>query len=357
MLSRLDFLSAKAAPLIGLDISTAAVKMLELSQAGPDAYTVERYWIEPLPQDAVVEGNIANLEETGEVVKRAWQHMGSRIRNVAMALPAAAVITKKVIIPTLERDEDIEAQVETEANQYIPFTLDEVNLDFQVIGPAPSGAEEMEVLIAAARKERVEDRVAVAQAAGLKPTVMDVESYALLAAMALVEKQLPEVTEQIIAVVDIGAAVMRITVQHKGQAVYMREQQVGGNQLSQEIMRQFSVTLEEAESNKKSGNLPDSYQADVLNPFVEKLALEVARALQFFFTSTPFSKVDQIALAGGCATLDGLQEAIAHRTHVNSFVANPFAKMTVSSRIKASQLVLDAPSLLVACGLALRRFE
>jgi type IV pilus assembly protein PilM len=357
MVGGLDWFRPKTPPLVGVDISSSSVKVVELSEAGKGQYRVERYAIEPLPREAVVDGNIANLDAAAEVLQRAWRRSGSRIRNVAMALPSALVITKKVIVPAGQREEDLELQVESEANQYIPFALDEVNLDFQVLGPAPSGPEECEVLIAASRKDKVEDRVAVAQAAGLKATVMDVESLAALSAMELIEPQLPGGGKnQLITLVDIGASIMRVAMLTNGQVVYTREQQVGGNQLTQDIQRHFNISQEEAEAAKRNGGLPENYEPDVLQPFVENLGLEIARALQFFFTSTQYNKVDHIVLAGGCATLPGLDEAIASRTRVNVVSANPFLKMAQSSNIKTRQLTADAPSLLVACGLAMRRF-
>jgi type IV pilus assembly protein PilM len=357
MVGGLDWFKPKTPPLVGVDISSSSVKVLELSEAGKGQYRVERYAIESLPREAVVDGNIANLDAAAEVLQRAWRRSGSRIKNVAMALPSALVITKKVIVPAGQREEDLELQVESEANQYIPFALDEVNLDFQVLGPAPSGPEEAEVLIAASRKDKVEDRIAVAQAAGLKATIMDVESLAALSAMELVEPQLPGGGKnQLITLVDIGASIMRVTMLTNGQVVYTREQQVGGNQLTQDIQRHFNISQEEAEAAKRNGGLPENYGQDVLQPFVENLGLEIARALQFFFTSTQYNKVDHIVLAGGCATLPGLDEAIASRTRVNVVTANPFLKMALSSNVKARQLTADAPSLLVACGLAMRRF-
>lgn len=354
----LDFLAAKTPPLIGVDISSSSIKMVEIAEAGKGNYRIERYAIEPLARDAVVDGNIANLEEVGETLKRAWKRMGTRIKNVAMALPAAAVITKKIIVPAGLREDELGIQVETEANQYIPFALDEVNLDFQVIGPAPSSPEEVEVLIAASRKEKVEDRVAAAQASGLKALVMDVEPYAAQTAFELIERQLPnQGRDQTVAVVDIGATVMSINVLRNDQSVYMRDQPFGGNQLTQDIQRHFNLSPEEAETAKRSGGLPENYEIEVLQPFRETLALEVARALQFFFTSTQYNEVNYIFLAGGCAIIPGLDETVASRTQVSTQVANPFATMELSSRIKPRQLGGDAPSLLIACGLAMRRFD
>ncbi|MBL8491580.1 MAG: pilus assembly protein PilM, partial [Rhodocyclaceae bacterium] len=262
------------------------------------------------------------------------------------------------ILPANLQEQEMEVQVESEANQYIPFALEEVNLDFQIVGPAPSSPDEVEVLIAASRKEKVEDRVACAEAAGLRPVVMDVESYAAQAAFELVEKQLPdEGKNQIIALVDVGANVMNVTVIRNDQPVYTREQAFGGSQLTQDIVRAYGMSNEEAEAAKRTNSLPENYEAEILSPFMDNLALEVSRALQFFFTSTQYNEVNHIVLAGGCAVIQGLDDVVSGRTQVNTIVANPFVNMVPSSRIRPKNLVADAPSLLVACGLALRRFD
>lgn len=354
----LSIFNPKARSLIGLDISSSSVKMVELASDGKNGYRVERYTIEVLPRDAVADGNIVNLEAAAESVRRAWKKLATSTRQVAIALPASHVITKKIIVAAGQREEELELQVESEANQYIPFALEEVNLDFQIVGTAPSSPDEIEVLIAASRKEKVEDRVAVAEAAGLKPTVMDVESYAVLSAFELIEKQLPDGGKgQIVALVDVGANVMNLTVLRNGQQLYVREQAFGGNQLTQDIARLFGMTFEEAEAEKRRNNLPDNYEAELLQPFVESMALEVSRALQFFFTSTQFTQVNHIVLAGGCAVLPGADEVVASRTQINTIIANPFADMVLSDRVRAKSLLADASSLMAACGLALRRFD
>ena len=355
---KLDIFTPATPPLFGLDISSSSAKLLEIVDAGNGAYRVERYAIEPLPRDAVVDGNINNLEAVAESVKRAHKRLATRTKHVAMAVPTGAVITKKIIVQSSLREDELEVQVETEANQYIPFALEEVNLDFQVVGPSPSSPEEQEVLIAATRKEKVEDRVAVAESAGLKPLVMDVESYAQQSALAIVVRQLPkEGKDRNVAVVDIGANVMNVSVLRNDQSVYTREQAFGGNQLTQDIVSRYGMSVEEAEAAKRSSSLPDDFEPEVLRPFMENLAIEVQRALQFFFTSTQFSSVDHILLAGGSAVIPGLEEVVSTRTQVETMVANPFAQMQTSPRIQLKRLVLDAPSLIVACGLAMRRFD
>jgi len=353
-----NLLKPKSPPLIGVDISSSSVKMVELVGSGRGRYRLERYTIEPLPKDAVVDGNIMNLEEVGDALRRGWKRMGTRAKNLAMALPSAAVITKKIVVPAGQTEEQLEAQVETEANQYIPFALEEVNLDFQTLGPAANSTDDVEVLIAASRKEKVEDRVAVAESVGLKATVMDIDSFASQNAFELMQGQLPDAgRDQTIAVVDVGASMMNINVLRNGQSVYMREQPFGGNQLTQEIMRHYSLSVEEAEAAKRNGGLPDTYDSEVLAPFMDTLALEIARALQFFFTSTQFNQVHHIFLSGGSTTIPGLPEVVAERTQVNTLVANPFVGMEISSKVRQAQLTVDAPALLVACGLALRRFD
>ncbi len=351
-------LRPKTPPLIGVDISSSSVKMVELADSGKGRVRLERYAIEPLPKDAVVDGNIMNLEAVGDSVRRGWKRMGTRIKNLAMALPSAQVITKRISVPAGLREDELEIQVETEANQYIPFALEEVNLDFQVLGPAPNSPEDVEVMIAASRKEKVEDRVAVAEFGGLKAVVMDIDSFAAQTAFELMETQLPDGgREQLIALVDIGASMMNINVLRNDQSVYMREQPFGGNQLTQEIQRHYNLSAEEAEAAKRNGGLPETYDAEVLQPFMDTLALEVTRALQFFYTSTQYNQVNHIFLSGGCGTIPGLDDVVAKRAEVNTIVANPFAIMQVSPKIKQRQLLQDAPALVVACGLAMRRFD
>jgi type IV pilus assembly protein PilM len=343
--------------MVGLDISTTSVKLVELSDAGKGTYKLTRYAIESLPKGSVMDGNIENMEAVSEAVRRVWKKSGTRIKNVAMSLPSAAVITKRIFLPEGLTEEALEVQVETEANQYIPFALDEVSLDFQVLGPASNSPGDVEVLIAASRKEKVEDRVAAAQAAGLKPTVVDIESYASRASVERLRMMLPNAGDNmIVAVFNIGANTTSISVMLNGQSIYEREQAFGGNQLTQDISRAFGLPFEDAESKKRSADLPENYTRDILQPFIENVALEVTRALQFFFTSTPYGRVDQIMLGGGCAVIDGLADVVANRAQTPTSVINPFKGMEIDTDIKEKQLRADAPSLLTCTGLAMRRF-
>jgi len=355
---KFSFFKETTPPLIGVDISSVSIKMVELSDDGRGGYKLESYSTSSLPRDAMVDGNVNDLEKVVDAMKQAWKLLASREKRVALALPAASVISKKVQMTAGLREEDMEAQVEAEANQYIPFSLDEVNIDFQILGPCANNPEEVDVLIAASRKEKIEDRVAAAEGAGLKAAIMDVESYATEAAYTLVASQLPNSgREQTVMIADIGASMMHINVLHNNISVYTREQSFGGGQLTQEIQRRFGLSLEEAEIAKRKGGLPESYDVEVLQPFVQSLSMEVARALQFFTSSTQYNRVDHIVLAGGCAAIPAIDVTVQDRTQVNTIVANPFHSMTMSTKLKQQQAVLDAPALLIACGLAMRGLE
>jgi len=352
---KFSFFTETTPPLIGMDISSTSVKMVELSGDGRGGYKLEGYSISPLAKDAISDGNVSDLEKVVDAVKLCWKLLGSREKRTALALPTSAVISKKVIMAGDLREEDMEVQVEAEANQYIPFSLDEVNIDFQILGPAPNSPDEVEVLIVAARKEKIEDRVASAEGAGLKVSVVDVESYATEAAYTLVAGQLPNAgREQTVMIVDVGATMTHVNVLHDNNPVYAREQNFGGGQLTQEIQRRFGLSQEEAEIAKRKGGLPESYESEVLQPFVQLLAMEVARALQFFTSSTQYNRVDHIVLAGGCASIAEIDVSVQDRTQVNTIVANPFHSMAVGSRVRQQQAIIDAPALLIACGLAMR---
>lgn len=348
----------KHAPLVGLDISTSGVKLVELAESGKNEFRLERYASEPLPRGAVVDGNIENIEQVSDAVRRVWQKSGTKAKLVALGIPPASVITKKIILPGGLTEEELELQVESEANQYIPFALDEVSLDFDVIGPVENSPEDVEVLLAATRKEKVEDRVAVVEGAGLKATVMDIESYAARAAIDRIALQLPNASQgKILALFQIGSQVTHVSMLLDGQVLYEREQPFGGNQLTQDIVRAYGISQEEAELKKRSNDLPDGYESELLQPFLENVALEITRAIQFFFTSTPYTRIDQIYLAGGCSILPGLVDVVASRTNISSSVVSPFKGMQLASGVREKQLRVEAPAYLVACGLAMRRFD
>lgn len=349
------FLQRKKTSFIGVDVSATAVKMVELSAVGKQQFRLDGYANVTLPKGVISDGNINDLAQVADTLRAAWRLLGTRARQVVLALPTAAVISKRVIMPAGLREEDMELQVESEANQYIPFPLEEMNLDFQVLGPMGKSTDEVEVLIVAAKKEKIEDRVAVAEEAGLKVSIMDVEAYATETAYRQILKQLPNHSKKTITMIlDIGAHVTHVNVMVGTHSVYSREQAFGGAMLSQEIQRRFGLSPEESEIAKRQGGLPDSYDQEVLQPFLQNLAGEASRAVSFFTNSTQYNKVDHILLAGGVAATEGLAALIEQKTGVHTLVANTFQGMTLAQKIKPSQLETDAPALMIACGLALR---
>ncbi|MGA8393370.1 MAG: pilus assembly protein PilM [Burkholderiaceae bacterium] len=357
MISLASIFSRQPAPLVGLDISSSSVKLVELGRDASGQFILERYAMEPLETGWITDGNIEKFDEVAEAVRRVVKKSGTRIKNVAMALPPSAVITKKIILPGGMSEKELEVQVESEANQYIPFSLDEVSLDFCVIGPSAASSGDVDVLIAASRKDKVQDRQGIAEAAGLNPVILDVESYASKLAVSRLIENLPNNgADAIVALFEIGAFTTSMQVIRNQEVLYDRDQAFGGAQLSQLIVRQYGFSPEEAEAKKRSGDLPDDYGKSVLQPFVESLAQEISRAMQFFFTSTPYNRVDYAMLAGGSAALAGLTAAVTQQTSFPCSVVDPFAGMEIGGGVRENKLRREAPSYLTSCGLAMRRF-
>ncbi len=349
--------SRRPAPLLGIDISTSSIKLVELDHDPAGRLVLTRCAIEPLENGWITDGNIEKFDEVAQALRRLVKRSGTRTKNVAMALPPSAVITKKIALPGGLTEQEMEFQVESEANQYIPFSLDEVSLDFCVVGPSAGGSGDVEVLIAASRKEKVQDRQGLAEAAGLNPVVLDIESFASRLAVGRLVAHLPnEGAGQIVALFEIGAMTTSMQVLRDGEVLYDRDQAFGGAQLTQLIVRQYGFSAEEAEQKKRSGELPPDYSSSVLAPFVEGLSQEIGRALQFFFTSTPHNKVDHVMLAGGSAPLAGLTEAVTLHSSFPCSLANPFDGMEMGKDVRTARMGREAPAYLTSCGLALRRF-
>ena len=353
----MEFLKRKASSLVGLDISSTAVKLLELSQSG-SRYRVESYAVVPLPPHAVVEKSIADVESVGAAINRAVKKSGTKSKFAAVAVAGSAVITKVISLPANLSEDEMESQIELEADQYIPYPLDEVNLDFQVLGVSEKSNDSVDVLLAASRSENVDVRVAACELGGLTAKIVDVEAYAMETAYGLVAPQLPDGGEGLtVAIVDVGATMTTLNVIHDFKIIYTREQVFGGKQLTEEIQRRYGLSYEEAGLAKKQGGLPDNYVPEVLKPFKDAMVQQVSRSLQFFFSSSQYNSVDHVVLAGGCASISGIDELIEDKLGVTTSVANPFANMSLSSRIKPQMLGADAPALMIACGLAMRSFD
>lgn len=347
----------KSPPLVGLDISSTAVKLLELGKNG-DRYRVESYTVEPLPPNSVIEKNISDVEAVGDAIKRAVKRSGTRCKHAAAAVAGSAVITKVIAMPANLTEDEMEQQIQLEADQYIPYPLEEVNLDFEVLGPSENDPERVEVLLAASRSENVDVRVASIELGGLKARIIDVEAYAMENAFSLIAPQLPDQgMGQTIAIIDVGSTMTTLNVISDMKTIYTREQVFGGKQLTEEIQRRYGLSYEEAGMAKRQGGLPDNYVPEVLEPFKEAMTQQVSRSLQFFFSSSAYSNVDYIVLAGGSSMIDGIDEMISNKLGVPTIISNPFNQMTIASRVKAQSLTNDAPSLMISCGLAMRNFD
>ena len=342
--------------LVGVDISSTAVKLLQLSRAG-NRYRVEHYAVEPLPPNAVVEKNIVEPEAVGEAIKRAVARSGTRAKYAAAAVAGSAVITKVIPMSADLEGDDLEAQVELEAVNYVPYPIEEVNLDFEVLGPVPGSNESVQVLLAASRAENVEVRASALEIGGLTPKVMDVEAFAIENAFALLADQLSAPKDGLVALIDSGATMTTLNVIRNGRSLYSREQVFGGKQLTDEVMRRYSLSYEEAGLAKRQGGLPDTYETEVLDPFKEAMVQQISRLLQFFYAGSEFNRVDQLVIAGGGASISGIDRMLEDQLGVPTMVANPLANMTLGPRVQPHALAQDAPSLMIACGLALRSFD
>ncbi len=339
-------------PLLGLDITTSSVKLIELTMSGGQ-YRVESYAAEPTPHNAINEKAIVDAEAVGEAIRRAVKRSGAKSRLAAIA------ITKVIQMPKSLGDNELEGQVEMQADQYIPFPMEEVSYDYQVVGPSEKDPDMLDVLLVATRTENVEQRQAAVQASGLTAQIVDVEAFALENACALMRHQMPDGgIERTVAVVDFGASSTTFSVLRDMKVIYTRDFAFGGQQLTEEIMRTYGLSMEEAGRAKKEGGLPSNYQPEVLDPFIDDMTQQVSRSLQFYLASgSGRSQPDQILICGGCANIPGVADVISSRVGVAAEKGDPLGNMKVSSKAKAQAVGRDATALLTACGLALRSFD
>lgn len=347
----------KTQTLLGVDISSSSVKLLELSRQG-SRFRVESYAVEPLPANAVVEKNITDVEVVGDAIKKLVAKARTSIKQASVAVSGSAVITKTIQMSAGLNQFEMEDQIQLEADQYVPYPLDEVSIDFEVLGPSETNPDQVNVLLAACRKEHVEMREDALEIGGLQSRIVDVEAYAMERAFTMLQSQLDgDGGSQVVAMVDIGATMTTLSVLVDGRTIYTREQLFGGKQLTEEIQRRYGLSQEEAGLAKKQGGLPDDYEVEVLIPFREAVVQQVARALQFFYGATQYNSVDYVVLAGGTSSIPRLADMVHDKVGAIALVANPFSDMSVGSRVNASALSNDAPSLMIACGLAMRSFD
>ena len=341
--------------LVGVDISSTTVKLLELSVKN-GRYWVESYAVMPLPENSVVEKSILNPEAVADALERAVNLANPHTTHVAIAVPTSMVIHKIIEMDADMSDEEREVQIRMDAEQYIPFPLDEVSLDFEVLPDRLANPNRVNVLLVATRTENVDTRVEVLELAGLVAKVADVESYAMERAFSVFADTLP-MGANTVGILDIGHTMTTLSVMQKGKIIYTREQVFGGRQLTQDVQSRYGLSFEEAGRAKKERTLPDDYDTEVLEPFLDAVVQQAARSLQFFFSSSQFNEIDHILLAGGNANIPGLAKLLQQKLGYRVTIANPFLQMGFSPQIDIKKIENDASSLMVACGLALRSFD
>lgn len=339
--------------LLGIDISTSAVKMVELSNDGK-GFRLENFAVVPLPLNAVIEKNIREVSAVGDALTRALAKLGTKKRQAAVAVSGSAVITKVIEMTSDLNEDQLESQIEIEADQYIPYPLDEVALDFSVMGASERNPEQNEILLAACRKEHIEMRVDALEIADIEAEVVDVEAYALQRTVEFMASSIGASDTDVVAVVDIGATVMTLSVFHEGEMKYTREQLFGGRQLSEEIQRRYGLSAEESNLAIRQGGLPEGYEEEILQPYIASVVQNLTRALQFFFSSTAFNDVDHLVLAGGVAVAEGLLEAVKGEVSADVNLASPFGAMSLGSQVDRESVKRDGTALMIACGLAMR---
>lgn len=350
--------TATSKNLVGLDIGSYSVKLVELARAG-SGYRLESYAIEPLPANAVTDHDIREPELVAKVITHALKRGRIKSDQVVLAIPASAAITKVIEISGDLEDDEIEQQIRYEADQYVPYPIEEVALDFQLLGPSPHNPDQNEVLLAACRSENIESRVSAVELAGLVPAIVDVETYALENVYRILAQPEPHGSNPAtVLLLNIGAADTLANVLHDGETVYTRNMSFGSQQLTEDIMRHFSMSAEQAEQARLNGKLPAVYRNDILPAFLDDLAQQISRTLQLYF-STPSaqSSVDTIMVGGGGGTLPGLAETVRQQLQIPTLIANPFANMRSARAGKKEALAAAAPCLLLATGLALRAFD
>lgn len=343
-------------PLVGVDIGTSSVKVVQLARAGK-SYRVEAFGIESLPESAVSEGVIADPDAVSTVLKQVVRRAGVSAKRCAVAVTGSAVITKFINLPVALDEDDIEAQIEVEAGRYIPYPRDEVSLDFEVLGPSARNSDVFDVLLAASKTEHVDMRREVAELAGLTVAVVDVESFAVSGALELIRHQAGIDAGETLAVVNIGSTTSSMIVLRRNRSTYIREHSFGGNQLVEECMRRYGMDLEQARFMQRGEEPPAGFEDEVLEPFRQSMIQQIGRVLQFYASSSDYMSINTLFLTGGGALIPGLVEALGDEIGISTELGDPMKGMQLSPKVSARQLDQVRPALTVACGLALRGFD
>jgi len=352
----LKLFGKKTDPVIGLDIGSTSVRLLQLSSHG-SGYRIDHFATEPLGEGVVVDKAVQDVEAITNAITRALKSSRTRAKSCAIAVSGSAVFTKTISLPADLAEADIESQVQIEANQYIPYPLNEVSLDFEVLGPSARNADLIDILLAASKSENVESRQDAIDAAGLKAKIVDVEAFAIANAFELIRKRDGVNRSEAVGLFDIGYDQTTLLVIKGGQVIYTRDHPFGGHQLLEEIQRRYDMTAEQASFFERNEEAPADFEEEVLEPFQLNIVHQISRALQFYASSNEYSNIGTIYLSGGTASLKGLAPMVQQELGMTTRIADPITGMDIANNVAVTAIKRNANNLMIAMGLALRGFD
>lgn len=338
--------------LIGVDIGSSAVKLVQLKES-KGVYRLQAYGVKKLPGAAIVDNAIIDSPAVVDVVTELLAETKVKVRNVATSISGHSVIIRKISLPTMPEDE-LEKSIQYEAEQYIPFEINEVFLDFQILGADPEDPSQMKVLLVAAKKDFVNDYLAVFREAGLNPVVVDIDGFAT---QNMFEANYGLGDEEVFGLVNMGASAININIIKGGESVFTRDIQTGGNSINEELQKRLGLTEEDAE-RAKLGFAVDGVDPAALKEIVAdtagNIAQEVQRSLDFFSATSADERVQKVFLAGGVSKMAAVAESLQARLGIPIEIVDPF-KGIVASAKDEEELAKVGPTLSVALGLAMRR--
>nr|WP_256679396.1 type IV pilus assembly protein PilM [Pseudomonas sp. Fl4BN1] len=352
----LGLFSKKPSSLLGIDISATSVTLLALSRQGT-GYRVEAYARECLAPETLLDQRSADPEVLAMALSRAWLKSGSRLKGAVVAVAGEVVISKLIEMPAGLPADELESQLVLEAGQYIPYPLEEVTIDFEVQGAVHGDPRRVQVLLVACRNEHVEHLELVLTLAGLTPQIVETAPLALERCLQTLTVHLPSASRSVVALLEIGTNMSTFSVLHGGQIIHSHEQLFGSRALLETLEQRYSLTLDEMLLAQRQDGLPEGCAEEVLRALEQGVLQQLSRALQLFAASPQQQPVGLLLLAGDGSRLAGLDRRLEQQLGISTFVANPFLGMAVSDQVDAQLLAAEAPSLLIACGLALRGFD
>ncbi|ABV38874.1 type IV pilus assembly protein PilM [Shewanella sediminis HAW-EB3] len=347
----------QAPQMVGIDIGSHEIKAILLSQTA-DGYKIVSHAAVPVKKGAVNDHEIRDVDAVVESLKQVKRILPKSAKFASVAVSGSAVMTKVIYMDASLSEEEMESQIEIEADNLIPYSLDEVSIDFETLNVNSTDPTKVDVLLSACRTENIDARVDALDDINLESKVVDIEGYALGRAYEIVAAQLPEgVESKVVALVDIGANITTFAVVEDGETSFVREQAFGGEQFTQSILSFYGMSHEQAEKAKLEGDLPRNYMFEVLSPFQTQLLQQIKRTLQIYCTSSGKDKVDHIILCGGTSKLEGMANLLTNELGVHTIIADPFQGCLHADDEVKSRLQPDIGKYMVACGLALRSYS